>query len=394
MFTFPQLKNRNIFLFYVLSMFNNAWFLIGNWIFFWLRFMTYGQLGWIDAAAFAFGMLMEIPTGAISDLVGKKKTLILAMALASIGFFIVAAANTKYHILFGFLIVQAGWAFYSGAAEALAYDTLKEHKNERDFDAVISLSNILGIIATTLCGLFGIALYQWNFRAPHYAMAVSYGITFLLTWFLTEPKIDTEKFSLKNYFAQLGQGAHQLMHPSLKRFMPLIFSLLGIYYMFSFGFIKPAMAEYFGFFASEQGFIFAVLSLFSAVLVHFIPMMRKKFNDTQGLVLLTTLLGFGFILACVITGWIGALVLTLIVAAGSLAQPWVSVVVNRELDSKYRATTLSTISMVTKVPYILAAVVAGKLIQDGYIVQFNLAVGVFTLGVVGISVFFLRKDLK
>lgn len=391
---FPQAHYSNIRIFYLLTMANNAFFLVGNWIFFWLRYMTYGQLGWIDATCFAFGMIMEIPTGAISDLVGKKKTLALAQFLAAAGFAIMASSVEKYQLLVGFLITQAGWAFYSGAAEALAYDTLKEKGQEEQFDHVISSSNVVSIASTVFCTLIGILLYEWYFRSTHFAMAVAYGIGFILTFFLTEPKVDSEHFSFKGYFNQLAQGFYQLLQPKLKRFLPLIATLLGVYFVYSFGFLKPAVAEHFGFLAREQGLIYAVLSLVSAVLVHFVPQMRKKLSDAQGLILLTLLLGIGFLLAGLLTGWFGGIfVITLIAVAGSLSSPWVSVVVNREIASKYRATTLSTISMITKVPYIIVAILAGKLIQDGLINQFNTGIGILTLGATLFSILLLRKHL-
>ena len=68
--------HRNITVFYALTIAKHAIFVEGNWFFFWLRVMTHQQMGWVDATAFSFGLMMEIPTGAISDMVGKRKTLL------------------------------------------------------------------------------------------------------------------------------------------------------------------------------------------------------------------------------------------------------------------------------------------------------------------------------
>jgi MFS family permease len=380
--------HRNIILFYFLTMMNNSWFLMGNWLFFWLMFMTYGQLGWIDASCFAFGMFMEVPTGAISDLIGKKKTLSVGMLLATVGFVVMSFATHRYHLLVGFLITQAGWAFYSGASEALAYDTLKQKNEENFFDKVISTSSFLSIVTTVFCALIGIKLFEISPRLPHIAMIFTYGSALIATFFLIEPRIDTEKFSFSDYFSQLKQGFFELTKPSLIKFVPLMMVMLGVYYMFSFGFIKPAISEHFHFYAREQGFIFAGLSILSAVLVKAIPWMRKKFSDDQGLIILTSLLGVGFLLVGALQGWGGLLVLTLIVTAGSLSQPWVSVVINREIESKYRATTLSTVSMITKIPYILVAVLAGQMIENGLLVKFCIATGLITLLPIALNILF------
>jgi MFS family permease len=268
-------------------------------------------------------------------------------------------------IVIGFLLAQVGWAFYSGAAEALAFDSLKEHGEEEKFDKVMSISTTITTISGVFAALVGIPLYAFYFRSTHLMIGVVYLLGLLAAFFLREPKIDTEKFSASGYLKQLAQGFHELLQPKLARFLLLIFVLLGIYFMYSYGFLKPAMAEDFGFLARGQGFLMAGMGIFSAVIVQGIPWMRQKLSDSTGLIILTALLGGGLIVSALVKGLAGLLPFTMITAAGVLASPWVSVVVNHEIASQYRATTLSTISMFTKIPYILAAIVAGDLVQHG-----------------------------
>jgi len=87
-------------------------------------------------------------------------------------------------------------------------------------------------------------------------------------------------------------------------------------------------------------------------------------------------LGLGFLGAALPLGTNGFFVLLLIGIVGSLSTPWISVVVNREIESKYRATTISTISLVSKIPYVVAAVLAGTMIDGGTFWLFNLSVGI------------------
>jgi MFS family permease len=338
--------------------------------------MTFGQLGVVDAFAFAFGLIMEVPTGAISDLIGKKKTLLASSLLGSIGVMLISSSNGIWQIFIGFLIAQAGWAFYSGAAEAMAYDSLKEAKKADRFDKVISTSTIIGIIATAVTTLMGIAMYNYNFRFPHYAWGFAYLVGFFACFFLTEPKIDSVKFSFKNYFHQMFQGAKELTVPTLRPYLFIMFMLLGIYYLYSYGLVKPAIEISFGFFATQQGFIQALLGVICAIAVSFVPKFRGKFSDVAGLLILATTMAIGFFLAALPLGYWGFFVILAISVAGNLASPWVSIVVNRELPSKYRATALSTISLFTKIPYVIAAIVAGKMIDGGILWLFNVAIGV------------------
>lgn len=341
--------------------------------------MTYGQLGWVDAVCFAFGMLMEIPTGAVADLIGKKKTLIAAMFFSMLGCLIVALGNSLWHIWAGFMVMQVGWAFYSGAAEAFAFDTLKEKKLDDHFDHVISASSMLSTVTMVVCTLVGAWMWSVHFRLPHLAWTAAYAVGFVISFFLIEPKVDTDKFSFKRYFEQLGAGAQQLIMPKLQPFAVLFFLLLGMYFLYSYGLLKPAIAQSFGWGVNEQSFVNASIILFSALLTRAIPWMRTHLSDTQGLIGLTVTLALGFLLATQVESWWGLIPVFLISVAGNLGSPWVSVVLNREIESKYRATTLSTVAMFSKIPYVLTAVIAGGMIERGQLHFFLWVVGLLML---------------
>jgi MFS family permease len=372
---FPEIKIKNIALFYLLTTFNNLWFIAGNWIFFWTRFMTYGQLGWVDASAFAFGLLMEVPSGAVSDLLGKKRTIVASMLLAAISIFGFASASSLTQIWISFMFAQLGWALYSGSAEALAYDTLVDRNKEQSYDKVISTSGTIATISAITATLLGGLFYVIHFRLPHYAWAFAYALAFFISLFLTEPKIDTEKFSLNSYVKQLYRGTVELFKPQLQAFVVVIFVLLGADYLYSWGLIKPAMATSFGFFDKEQAILFALFGIVGAILVKFIPSYRKYISDKRGLYFLSLVMGSGFMLAFFKLGYLGVIPLFLIAVSGQLAYPWVSIVVNREIASKYRATTLSTVALISKLPYALLAITAGAMVENGTFHIFNLTIG-------------------
>ena len=67
--------------------------------------MTYGQLGWIDALGFGFALFLEIPSGAIADLLGKKKTIQVGLIAGTIGAFMISGANNLTTIFIGWLMV-------------------------------------------------------------------------------------------------------------------------------------------------------------------------------------------------------------------------------------------------------------------------------------------------
>ena len=387
---FPLHSIPNIAIFYRMTGLTNLWFLAGNWIFYWLRFMTYGQLGTMDALCFLFGLFMEIPSGAIADIIGKRKAIILAMILASAGFLMMGSANSIPPLWVGFLLAQAGWAFYSGAAEALAYDSLVDVHQEDKFDKVISANGSIATITTVLGTLAGGVMYHFYDRSTHLAMGLGYLVAFFVALKLIEPKTDTEKFDLKNWWRTLVDGSKQLGIPSLRPFVIVILILMGAEYMYEWGLLKPAIATSFGFMDKSQAVIFASLGLLNAYLVRHLPTIRSKVSDKRGLYLLTIVMGTGFLLSTLPLKIFGLIPMLLIAISGYLVYPWISIVVNQHIDPKHRATALSAVALLTKIPYVVLAILAGTMIENGQLSSFSFYVGIVIILAMGINITLVR----
>ncbi len=355
--------------------------------------MTYGQLGWVDGIAFAFALVLDVPTGAIADIFGKKKTITAALFASFAGSMMIATGSTLPVIFIGWMITNLGFALYSGAAEALAYDTLVDLKQEDRYEKVISKASSIDLYVEAATVFIGGLLYGLNFRLPHILWSLAYFVGFVVSFWLIEPHIDTIKFSFKNYFKQLGVGVQELLKPNLRRYFIYFFILLGIYYMYSWGFIRPAIADSFGFKAQAQGIILPILTLSSAFLMRYIPFLKKKISDFTGLLIMAIIMAISFYLASFPVGYWGFLIMVFIAFSGKLAYPWISIIVNKEIPSANRATTLSTISLITKIPYVLVAVIAGKAVQEGQLKTFNSYVGLLILAgiIIGLIVNYLSK---
>jgi len=378
-------ERRNIFLFYLLTAVMNFWFIASNWIYFWTKYMTYGQLGWVDALGFGFALLLEVPSGAVADLIGRRKTILVGMLAGTVGVAIISFSGTLSGIFIGWLITQICYSFFSGAAEAIAYDSLVDLHEEERFDAVITRSSEIESYVTAMTTLIGGFLYSVHFRLPHILWGSGFAIGAFASFFLIEPRVDSERFSFRKYFKQLFVGIKELTQTGLRQFIGFFFILVGVYYMYSWGFIRPALATSFGFFAKEQGLILPALTLLGAIIVRSVPYLKRKISDIWGLVILSILMACGFFLAGLPIGYYGIFSMILIMIAGRLATPWISIIVNKRIDSKNRATTLSTVALLTKIPYVLVAVAAGKMIEEGKIGLFARSTGLVIFGVILLS---------
>jgi len=368
---YPRLK-RNITLYYLLTISTNLWFGASNWLYVWRRFMSFGQLGWVDAIGFGISLLLDIPTGAFADIFGKRITLILSNICTATGILIIATANSLTGIFIGNIISQVGWAMYSGAADALVYDSLLNMKKEDLFSLVLAKSNQYMSYAAAFGYFVGGLLYTLHWRLPHIMWGLSYIPATIFSFLLMEPKIHAGHFSAKEYLNKIHLGIGELLLPQLRKYILLIFVLLGVYFLYTWGFVRPAIATSFGFFAQEQSIILPILTLSSAFLLQYLPAIQRKISGFKGLTILALLMGLAFLLSAFPIGYWGIIPMFFIVIAGRFSGPWISSIVNKEISSHYRATTLSTISLLTKVPYVLVAVLIGAAAEKNMLSQFCL----------------------
>lgn len=375
----PHVDVPNIRAGYLISAAESAVFIGGNWIFFWTLFMSYSQLGLNDSLAFAFGLFMEIPTGALADVIGKRWTVRAALLLNGIAFLIMGSAEGMAALIGGFLLFQIGLALYSGAAEALQYDSLKERGLEKDWDKVSAAGSSVSFVSLVVAMLLGAPMYALNVRLPHWAWGVAFLVAFAVALRLTEPQVGEQPhFSLRGYFGQLLTGARQLGRPNLRMFVPLMFGLPGVFFIYSWGVVQPAVAVSFGFDANAQSVIASSAYILITIFVRFVPRIRRRLGDLWGL----TLLNFGLILALMgmslPLGTGGILVMLLMHLSGVTSRVWTNVVVNERTPSEIRATTLSTVALLTKLPYVLVAIAAGLMIDAGQL-------GLFVMGMAAVS---------
>lgn len=186
-------------------------------------------------------------------------------------------------------------------------------------------------------------------------------------------KVDTLRFSLANYFRQLAIGFKELAVKPLRPYLLAFVLLSGIFFMYESGLLRPSMAAGFGFDGVNQSLALALVTLVAGLSLVALPAVRRLVNDRWGMVLLQLVLVIGFAAAALPLGIVGGFtVLCIIAVGGTLATPWISIIINKEIQSKYRATTISTLALFTKLPYVLTAIITGVMIEQGNLSTFTL----------------------
>lgn len=361
-----QIK-RNIPLYYIYQFFWNMEFHAGNWVFFYLIFMNYQQLGLFDTICFTFGMLMEIPTGALADKFGRKFSIVAGALSGTFGIFALTLGGSFRMMLFGYLFISLGWALFSGAGEALVYDSLKNLNKEKDYDKVISKSTTIGMITLIIATLLGAWLFTIKPMYPHLFWGFGYLGAFITSLFFIEPKIQkNQTVGITDYLKQYADGFKVLAKPSLLYLVPLALIFEGGPYMFNAGLLRPSMATFQGYNQAQQSIIMAIAVGISALLAFIFPYVRKIVKDESGLFVASSLVILAFILGGIPLGILGFIPILILASFRGLTTPWLSTVVNDHTPSNDRATTLSSIALITKIPYVFLAYISGTLINEGF----------------------------
>src|SRR3989344_4440960 len=118
---------RNIKLFYFLNFFTDFVFFAPVAIIYFAKVTGSYALGMsIFSIAYISSAIFEIPTGVVSDIFGRRLTVIFG-ALASVFCIVLYAIGATYWILvIGAVFQWVSRAFYSGNNDALLHDTLRE----------------------------------------------------------------------------------------------------------------------------------------------------------------------------------------------------------------------------------------------------------------------------
>lgn len=164
---------RNILLFKLYYLFASMWPMSVLAVVFFQRIT--------GSYAFALGVysimgivqsIAEVPTGIVSDRIGRRKTMVVSAVLEVLMAVIFALAGTlgyKYLLIVGAVVWALAEAFASGTDDALMYETMEElHKSDR-YDVLYARSKTFGqiglgvgaLIAAVITYFYSLTVLAW-----------------------------------------------------------------------------------------------------------------------------------------------------------------------------------------------------------------------------------------
>ena len=290
-------------------------------------------------------MLLELPTGAFADLVGKKVTVQMACFFMAISVLIFLLATNFWQFLLATIVQGLAESLRSGAREALLYDTLVEDGREKEFKTInskiISIDQVALVVATFLGGY----LATFDMRLPAIIFAICLIIATIVAGFIKEPSVDTEKFTFKNYLKQTKDGTKQIFRNKKIARLSLLYMLVGgIGWTFQ-RMLRDMILIDVGYQAPQIALITGLIRLFNVFVMLRILKHVKKNGGAGDVIILPLLMVITYLAAFWLNPTTSVFITTGLMLIGTGRFMLLNPYLQQEIESKYRATAMSAANM-------------------------------------------------
>ena len=354
-------KNTTIYL--VTNFLRGCIFIIPIWATFERQFLTYSQLALWSALGLGLTMLLELPTGALADIIGRKKSIVFGSIFLTLSSFSIALSTTSFQIIAGYLLYAIGDALISGADRALIYDSLKETNQENKYPKIIAKQNLLyqiGLIVSTLSG--GYLFIFWK-PLPYVIMGVFRITSIFLSLMMSEPLLDSVKFTFKAYVTQTKAGFKELFQNSYITKLSFFYMLVGgITWSYQFFFNQPH-AEEIGLTEIQRSWIFALIRIINSFLIIKILQFDRIINKRRAFIFFPLLIILSFLPALFADQALSILLMWGATLASTARFVILDKYTNENFTSRNRATALSSLNMLVSFVYLVVVGFSGIIME-------------------------------
>jgi len=297
--------------------------------------------------------VLEIPTGYIGDLFSRKKVIVFAFFIYSLGYLVLFLFDGFWGVFSAEVLWGLCGALYSGTGSAYVYDVLKKQNREKDFLKIQGKNQSYEIFGSTIAVFAGGIIYK--LFGPDATVFAGFSVTviaFIIILFLPElegiQRVVEDGKSKMQDIIDITKYAYS--HKEIKWLM-LFPAAFGSGTMMIFWALQPIMENnlipiaLFGFFTGMNQLFRALFSMFGSKIF-------RKLKTRNFSLLLFAILVAGLIIAIALPSIANPYVnyvLLLIMSFVAASQAGLSLVtksmINHRIKSDERATVLSVHSM-------------------------------------------------
>ncbi|MBI2661945.1 MFS transporter [Candidatus Woesearchaeota archaeon] len=382
----------NIWKFYLFDIFGAMLFAVPIIVLFWQENgLSLTQIMILQSLFSIAMVILEVPTGYLADMYGRKNILLLS----GISFLI---AISVYSIGFNFaqflvaeLFFALALSLYSGTSSAFVYDTLTELKQENEYSKIWGKAKYYGLLAMAFSQIIGGFVGDINFRWTFYLSIPFYILLIPITLSIHEPK--RHKLIIeKSHLHKLSRIFKFSLFENIKLRWLIVFSAV-IYALNSAGlWLYQPYFKLSGVDIAYFGIIFASFQIVAAISSKYAYKIENKLGAKISLIALVPIIFIGYLLMSKIVFLFSFVFIFLFQFVRGFSEPVISDYVNKLTISDIRATVLSVQSLVQRLLYALLIPFIGWIADVYSLLQAFTMAGIITFISGAIILFILHKD--
>ena len=322
-------------------------------------------------------LLSEVPTGALADRLGRKRSMMLG-ALAMIAACLLWAYARSFGAFAGAEVLAGlSMTLCSGADTAYLFDLLDGRGKLAEYPGREGTATAWHLAGSTVAFAAGGLLGELDLVLPYLVGAGVAAAAFVCATLLDEPP--SHPRPAQSLGAEVRAAFRVAGRPALRwtiAYSAVVFALLrSTEYV-----AQPYLKEQ-GFSVGETGLVFAAFFLIAAAVAHGAMRLRGAAGEPGLLFGTLLLLAATFVGLGAATGTASLIILFSQAAANGLYSPLVKPLLNREIDdSGRRATVLSVESMVRRAAFLMFSPVVGWAMA-----RYGVSVGFTVCGCVAVA---------
>lgn len=331
---------------------------------------------------------LEIPSGYLADVWGRRKCLIYGCFLFFGGYLCYSFTSTFHAFLIAEILLGVGQTLVNGADSALLYDTTLHYKKEELYLRYEGRITMIGNFAEAIAGIFGGLLAAYSLRFPFYIQAV-------IAFSGIPAALALKEFNIKNKIQNPISEIIRIIKYSLITNRPLCYNIMfsGIIgaATLTMAWLVQPLLMHLETPTSYYGVIWTVLNLTVGFAALYSDRVDRYFGlKKMGILILSVIIG-GYVALAFNLTYAGLAILFIFYIFRGFATPILKGYINQMTFSEMRATVLSIRNFIIRLMFAAIAPFIGWL-NDIYSLQIALLSSAVILFIPG--AIFLGLQLK
>lgn len=357
---------RNIIVFKLDSVVNWFFVPVGVYVLIWNQDLglSFTNINLAVSLGLIWTVVLELPSGALADMIGRKRTIMLGRVALFFGYLYFFFSRNFIGIIVQQLLYYTDNALNSGAQSALLYDSLKENGQvESHYKKTEANSFMINTIGMAIGSVIGGGLYIID---PFLPFTIMIGVTLvgiLTSFFYQEPAIDSVKFTLHTYVKQNLAGLKHIVSNTHIRAVSLFTILVNIVVYTGLWYLYEPRLAYGGFDPRTLSILVAGTYGIRALGTKLIPFIDQRLKKEHTPIFLTLFQASASALSFIPNRFGAISSVYARKASDGYIRPTLLSLQNDQMESRYRATSLSAISLLYNIAVSIIGLSIGSLMD-------------------------------